>query len=66
MTIEIKKLDKGYLVIKDNETQIGISDKDALENAIHNLIDKTTKVKDLMYFQEYKSMTITVEVEAIK
>ena len=65
MKIDVKRLDKGFIVTIDDKTQIGVSNESDLELKIHKLIHDEVKVKDLMYFQNCKSMSIEIDVRSI-
>lgn len=66
MKIEVKKLDKGFVVTIDDKTQHGISDVDDLEETVTRMLTDEAKVKYLMYFQDSKSMTIEIDVRSEK
>ncbi len=65
MKIDIKRLDRGFIITVDNKTQIGVSDEKDLELKIHKLIADEVKVKDLMYFRNKKSMSIEIDTRSV-
>lgn len=65
MKIDIKRLDKGFIITVDNESQIGVSNESDLELKVQGLIHNEVKVKDLMYYRNCKSMSIEIDVRSI-
>lgn len=65
MKIDIKRLERGFIIIVDDKTQIGVSDETDLQLKIHRLIADEVKVRDLMFSQNKKSMTVEIDVHSV-
>lgn len=63
---EIEKLDTGFLVTKDQNTRVGISNIEYLEKEIEKSISNQMNLKDHLYYRDIvKGMKITIEIETI-
>lgn len=62
---EIERLDSGFLITKNENQRVGISNIDNLENEIKNVLSNNADVKDNLYFKGNKKVIITIVVEVI-